>query len=189
MERVPLRKPKLYFDTMAHPSHVTFDDGVEERRNLSCMNSRIYAYRKCGSQLTPFWAEALDCQRDRVGFSRFTKMLRAPSNLKRFRAVFCVQASIRRVTFEALSIDEAQQLAATWGFGLEGEASAESEAETRSHVPSEALDVESACRVLGSISRTTLYRLLVKGQLERLPSTRKVLVTRRSIERYCSKAR
>lgn len=38
MERVPLRKPKLYFDTMAHPSHVTFDDGVEERRNLSWMN-------------------------------------------------------------------------------------------------------------------------------------------------------
>lgn len=38
MERVPLRKPKLYFDTMAHPSHVTFDDGVEERRNLSWVN-------------------------------------------------------------------------------------------------------------------------------------------------------
>lgn len=38
MERAPLRKPKLYFDTMAHPSHVTFDDGVEERRNLPWMN-------------------------------------------------------------------------------------------------------------------------------------------------------
>ena len=115
-------------------------------------------------------------------------MLRAPSTLKRFRAVFCVQASIRRVTFEALSLDEAQELAATWGFGLEGEASAEPEVETRRHVPTEAFDVKSACRVLGCISRTTLYRLLVKGQLERLPSTRKVLVTRRSIERYCSRA-
>ena len=38
MERALLRKPKLYFDTMAHPSHVTFDDGVEERRNLPWMN-------------------------------------------------------------------------------------------------------------------------------------------------------
>ncbi len=38
MERAPLRKPKLYFDTMAHPSHVTFDDGVEERRNLPWMS-------------------------------------------------------------------------------------------------------------------------------------------------------
>jgi hypothetical protein len=38
MERAPLRKPKLYFDTMAQPSHVTFDDGVEQRRNLPWMN-------------------------------------------------------------------------------------------------------------------------------------------------------
>jgi hypothetical protein len=38
MERTPMRKPKLYFDTMAHPSHVTFDDGVEERRNLPWMS-------------------------------------------------------------------------------------------------------------------------------------------------------
>lgn len=116
-------------------------------------------------------------------------MVVVPSTLKRFSAVFCVQASIRRVTFEAFSLDEAQGLASTWGFGLEGEASAEPDRDIRSHVPAEALDVKSACRVLGGISRTTLYRLLVKGQLERLPATRKVLVTRRSIERYCSRAR
>lgn len=108
--------------------------------------------------------------------------------LKRFGAVFCVQASIRRVTFEALSLDEAQQLAASWGFGLDGESSLEPDVEDADHVVAEALDVKSACRVLGGISRTTLYRLLVKGQLERLPSTRKVLVTRRSIGRYCSRA-
>ena len=29
-----LRKPKLHFDTAANPSHVTFDDGWDERRNL-----------------------------------------------------------------------------------------------------------------------------------------------------------
>ncbi len=29
-----LRKPKLHFDTAAHPSHVTFDDGKEMKRNL-----------------------------------------------------------------------------------------------------------------------------------------------------------
>ncbi|MBL9188345.1 MAG: hypothetical protein JNK23_12745 [Opitutaceae bacterium] len=31
---IPLRKPKLYFDTAAHASHVTFDDGKELRRNI-----------------------------------------------------------------------------------------------------------------------------------------------------------
>jgi hypothetical protein len=34
MDRVPLRKPRLYFDTSASPGHVTFDDGREIRRNL-----------------------------------------------------------------------------------------------------------------------------------------------------------
>jgi hypothetical protein len=30
----PLRKPKLFFDTASNPSHVTFDDGREQRRNI-----------------------------------------------------------------------------------------------------------------------------------------------------------
>ena len=34
MERPFLRKPKLYFDAAASPSHVTFDDGKEQRRNI-----------------------------------------------------------------------------------------------------------------------------------------------------------
>jgi len=34
MDKVTLRKPKLHFDNAAHPSHVTFDDGKEQRRNL-----------------------------------------------------------------------------------------------------------------------------------------------------------
>jgi hypothetical protein len=38
MERVPLRKPKVYFDAGANPSHVTFDDGKEQRRNLTWMH-------------------------------------------------------------------------------------------------------------------------------------------------------
>jgi len=34
MEQTLLRKPKSHFDTAANPSHVTFDDGKEMRRNL-----------------------------------------------------------------------------------------------------------------------------------------------------------
>jgi hypothetical protein len=34
MDLPPVRKPKLYFDTAANPSHVTFDDGKELRRNI-----------------------------------------------------------------------------------------------------------------------------------------------------------
>ena len=38
MERTPLRKPRQHFDLAARPSHVTFDDGKETRRNLAWMN-------------------------------------------------------------------------------------------------------------------------------------------------------
>lgn len=34
MEGPVLRKPRLYFDTAAHPAHVTFDDGQDQRYNL-----------------------------------------------------------------------------------------------------------------------------------------------------------
>ena len=34
MDRPTLRKPKLHFETVAGPSHVTFDDGKERRLNL-----------------------------------------------------------------------------------------------------------------------------------------------------------
>ncbi len=29
-----LRKPRLYFDTIANATHITFDDGTEQRRNF-----------------------------------------------------------------------------------------------------------------------------------------------------------
>lgn len=34
MERNAFRKPRQYFDTAPRPSHVTFDDGKSQRRNL-----------------------------------------------------------------------------------------------------------------------------------------------------------
>lgn len=38
MDLPAVRKPKLYFDTAANPSHVTFDDGKEQRRNIPWMH-------------------------------------------------------------------------------------------------------------------------------------------------------
>lgn len=34
MDRPVFRKPKLHFDAGPNPSHVTFDDGQEQRRNI-----------------------------------------------------------------------------------------------------------------------------------------------------------
>ena len=90
--------------------------------------------------------------------------------------------------FEALGLDEAKRLAAGWGFELEGELTEEFNRPQSVSITPEAFDVPNACRIMGDISRSTLYRLLMRGKLERLPATRKVLVTRRSIERFCSQA-
>lgn len=38
MDKLAQRKPKLHFDTAANPSHVTFDDGTEIRRNIPWMS-------------------------------------------------------------------------------------------------------------------------------------------------------
>ncbi len=108
--------------------------------------------------------------------------------LRRYRAIYLAESCIRNVTFEALCLDEAKRLVTGWGFGLEGEVTEEPHRLKGNTVAPEAFDVASACRIMGDISRTTLYRLLLRGKLERLPATRKVLVTRRSIERFCSQA-
>ena len=34
MERSTLRKPRLHFDVATNPSHITFDDAKEQRRNI-----------------------------------------------------------------------------------------------------------------------------------------------------------
>ena len=76
-----------------------------------------------------------------------------------YRAVYVAESSIRKVTFEAFSLEEAQRLAAVWGFGLEGEACGDADNTHGNTVGPEAFDVMNACRILGDISRTTLYRL------------------------------
>jgi len=107
--------------------------------------------------------------------------------MKQYSAICADHGLIRRIVFEASTSEEAQRLAATWGFGLEGEAMSTGAPLVVTATP-EAFDEESARKMLGDISRTTLYRLLLRGKLDRVPATRKVLVTRRSIERFCSTA-
>ena len=104
-------------------------------------------------------------------------------DLKKFSGVYLSEGQIRRVVFEAKDGGEAQLLAKQWGMGIEGEADAFA-GEVPPPLP-EAYDEKTARHLLGGISRTTLYTELATGRLERLSGTRRVLVTRRSIERRC----
>lgn len=100
--------------------------------------------------------------------------------LKTFSAVHVTAGSVRRIYYEAANAGEAHELAMKWNIGLEGEAMRPESAEP----PPEAFNEETTRRLLGGISESTLYREIVRGNLERVPGIRKLLVTRKSIERW-----
>lgn len=102
------------------------------------------------------------------------------SRMKRYMGIYIVAGTIRRMTFEATDLEDARQQADKWGVGVEGEA-----VDVEPVHPTEptAFNLEDAKRLLGGIGRSTIYQMLYDGRLERVPGVRRVLITRRSIER------
>ncbi len=99
--------------------------------------------------------------------------------MKTFSAVFVVRGEARRTYFEATSDAEAREICVRWEAGLEGE-TVPREQETRA-LP-EAYDEGAARQLLGGISKSTLYREIQDGKLERVRGTRRILITRASLE-------
>ncbi len=82
--------------------------------------------------------------------------------------------------FEAADFNEARAQGEPWNVGVLRECEEELFA---TKVEPVAYNEKETRLMLGGISRSTLYRLLVAGHLERLPGLRSVQVTRASIER------
>lgn len=107
---------------------------------------------------------------------------------KTYQALHIADAAIRKVTFEALNLEDARHFATKCGFGLQGEVPPNNgQSNVVQFERADAFDVPQTCHKLG-ISRSSLNRLLKRGILSRLQDTGKVLVTRRSIERYLARA-
>lgn len=87
--------------------------------------------------------------------------------------------SIRRVTFEAIDLAEAREIAAPWAVGVEGEGGGLLPPPELPHAYNE----KESRRLLGGISRSTLYNWIAIGRLEKVPGCRRLLLTRESIER------
>ena len=102
------------------------------------------------------------------------------SPLKSFAAFYALKGTIRRVFLEAETEDEAREICFRWGAGLEGLAV---RPEAKQEPLPVAYDEKTARKLLGGISQATLYRWLATGKVERVPDTRRVLITRSSIER------
>lgn len=102
--------------------------------------------------------------------------------LKLFSAVFIENGVLRHMWFEAVDESEARSTCSRLGAALEGE-TARLQVE---HEPMpELYNAETARRILGGISRSTLYKEIVLGRLERVPGIRRILITRSSLERRC----
>ena len=101
--------------------------------------------------------------------------------LKIWGAICIHDGETRRLIVEAANEAEARAMCLQLGVGFDGPAS-------RGVAPSppmpEAYDQGTARRLLGGISRTSLYKELILGTLKRVPGTRRVLVTRSSIEAW-----
>lgn len=110
---------------------------------------------------------------DSVAVSRATEL---PLS---FSAVFVHDGQVRRMTFDAADITEARSLAARWGVGVEGEVA-------RGEIPElpVAYGMAKARQILGGVSRSQVYVWLTLRRLERLPGTRRVLITRESVEKF-----
>lgn len=96
-----------------------------------------------------------------------------------YSALAVIAGEVRRVWFEAAGETEARELCRELKLGYEG-AAARPKLEEMAPV---ALDEKAALKALGGVSRATLYRMLIRGDLLRLPGSRRLLITRSSIER------
>ena len=101
--------------------------------------------------------------------------------MRKFSAIHIRDGGIRRVTIEAKDDGEAADIARAWGIGIEGEAHNDLVAQEPER---EAYPLDIAGRLLGGLSRSTLYRELAAGRLERKPGIRRVLITARSIKAW-----
>ncbi|MDI1249212.1 MAG: helix-turn-helix domain-containing protein [Lacunisphaera sp.] len=107
---------------------------------------------------------------------------------KTYQAIHIADGKVRQLTFQAVDLPDAQQFVAKLGCGLMGEAPlVTGQSNVVPFERPDAFDVRQTCHKLG-ISRSSLDRLVRRGKLSRLPDTRKILITRRSIERYLARA-
>ena len=108
------------------------------------------------------------------------------NSLPTFSAVYTAGGIIRSMTFQAVDLAEATNFAAKWGVGVTGEIVAHGG--DAPLPPPDAYPWPVAARQLGGVSRSQIYTWLTLGKLDRVPDTRRVLITRLSIERH-SKSR
>ncbi len=104
------------------------------------------------------------------------------TQLKYYEALHIVESRFRKIYFEARNDDDAKMMCKQFGLGLVGE-SARIESDAKVPEPTY-YDSTVARKLLGGISRSTLHKELVLGNLTRAAGTRKILITADSIKKW-----
>jgi hypothetical protein len=104
--------------------------------------------------------------------------------MKTFACLRIEGGIVARLWVEAESEASARELCVRCGFGFVG--LSEQPRATAQPVP-EAYEAKTASAILGGLSRSTLYRMVIRGDLDRFPSTKRLLITRSSLERSCGR--
>ncbi len=98
-----------------------------------------------------------------------------------YSAAIPVAGELRRIWFDAVDEDDARRVALACNAGLEGAA-------MRPEPSRVAFNLQEARELLGGVSRATIYNWVAVGRLERVANTRRLLVTRESLERAARSA-
>lgn len=107
--------------------------------------------------------------------------------MKTYHGQYARGGKMRGISFEAEDLEDAIRIGADWGVGVTGEGSlAGSPASQSSHEEPAVYDLETARRILGNVSRHTIWKWLTLGRLERVPYCRRILITRESIQNFRS---
>jgi len=93
-----------------------------------------------------------------------------------YSALVPCRGRLIRIWFDAVSEEDALSVAQACHGGLEGPSPAPAPEQL-------AVPIKKARELLGGVSRATIYNWLAVGQLDRVPGTSRVLITRSSIER------
>ena len=101
--------------------------------------------------------------------------------MKTFAGIYIFNGHARRLSFEANDAEEALSIGLKWNVGLEPESVLQAAPSTALPIP-DVYDFATAARLLGNVSRSTIYKWLVLGRLVRIPKSRKILITRQSVE-------
>lgn len=107
--------------------------------------------------------------------------------LSTFAAVYIESGRILRLWFEAPDETAARAFCLRCNAGYQGPSAGP--ALPKAAPVAEAYNAKTARAMLGGVSAMTLYRWIALGELDRVQGTRRLLITRSSIERKCGKAR